>query len=388
MSIFRFHCKQCGKCCINREDILLNPKDLYNISKELGLAPQDTIAQYCVVYLGQNSRIPIVRLKPRGSIKRCPLLRDRKCSVHNAKPTVCALFPLGRSIKLDAKETDPDAIERARIQYIINPIECGDRSEEHTVREWVESFGIPIHDNDFIAWQKALFTVRQKIVELEKMLPDKSMELVWSITYQALYLNYDIQEDFREQFQKKTATVLSTHLNICRYCGRSSAMNDDRNRSQIIRIDARNCFVESLNDAFEIGKAHFTFASYDLSKPSGQRQTNSIQIYIDMAEVLELCRKLVGGELRYLMQVKKKKWRQHAALSVPWWHFGGKSSQDTDGRVRMGKACRGRRGSSAAVRSDFLFVADSGPGETNAKGLIVPRFGKNPENHVSVSMTF
>lgn len=83
-------------------------------------------------------------------------------------------------------------------------------------------------------------------------------------------------------------------------------MNDDRNRSQIIRIDARNCFVESLNDAFEIGKAHFTFASYDLSKPSGQRQTNSIQIYIDMAEVLELCRKLVGGELRYLMQVKKK----------------------------------------------------------------------------------
>ena len=64
--------------------------------------------------------------------------------------------------------------------------------------------------------------------------------------------------------------------------------------------------VESLNDAFEIGKAHFTFASYDLSKPSGQRQTNSIQIYIDMAEVLELCRKLVGGELRYLMQVKKK----------------------------------------------------------------------------------
>ena len=85
---FRFHCKQCGKCCINREDILLNPKDLYNISKELGLAPRDTSAQYCEVYLGQNSRIPIVRLKPRGSIKRCPLLRDRKCSVHNAKPTV------------------------------------------------------------------------------------------------------------------------------------------------------------------------------------------------------------------------------------------------------------------------------------------------------------
>ena len=32
---FKFHCTMCGKCCINREDILLTPKDLYNMSKEL-----------------------------------------------------------------------------------------------------------------------------------------------------------------------------------------------------------------------------------------------------------------------------------------------------------------------------------------------------------------
>ena len=34
----------------------------------------------------------------------------------------------------------------------------------------------------------------------------------------------------------------------------------------------------------------------------------------------------------------------------------------------------------------YLFVADSGPGETDVKGLIVPKFGGNPENHVAVSM--
>ena len=39
-------------------------------------------------------------------------------------------------------------------------------------------------------------------------------------------------------------------------------------------------------------------------------------------------------------------------------------------------------------KSDFLFVADSGPGQTDAKGLIVPRFGNKPENHVAISMTF
>ena len=42
----------------------------------------------------------------------------------------------------------------------------------------------------------------------------------------------------------------------------------------------------------------------------------------------------------------------------------------------------------AGSKSDFLFVADSGPGETDQKGLIVPKFGSKPENHVAVSMTF
>ncbi len=52
------------------------------------------------------------------------------------------------------------------------------------------------------------------------------------------------------------------------------------NQYQIARKDAQNCFVESLNDAFEIGKMHFGFSTYDVTKPVGKRQTNNIQIYI------------------------------------------------------------------------------------------------------------
>ena len=87
---FRFHCTMCGKCCVNREDILLTPKDLFNIAKELGLTPVEVLEQYCETYIGDTSRIPLIRLKPRGEIKRCPLLKDHKCSVHKCKPVVCA----------------------------------------------------------------------------------------------------------------------------------------------------------------------------------------------------------------------------------------------------------------------------------------------------------
>ena len=65
-------------------------------------------------------------------------------------------------------------------------------------------------------------------------------------------------------------------------------MSDNYNNNQITRKDAKNCFVESLNDSFSIGKIHFAFATYDVSKPVGQRQTNNIHIYIDVDEFLEV----------------------------------------------------------------------------------------------------
>ena len=164
-------------------------------------------------------------------------------------------------------------------------------------------------------------------------------------------------------------------------------MPDDRNQYQIIRKDARNCFVESLNDAFEIGRVHFAFATYDLSRPAGSRQTNNIHIYIEVNEFLELCRKLISGELRYMLQSKKKA----GESTCLYQHLGGTSAEKL---AKQGRSRADKKSLSRTVqllpgsKSDFLFVADSGPGETNAKGLIVPKFGNKPENHVAVSMTF
>lgn len=163
-------------------------------------------------------------------------------------------------------------------------------------------------------------------------------------------------------------------------------MNADKNENQIIRKDARNCFVESLNDAFPIGKIHLTFATYDLSKPAGHRQTNNIHIYLSVGELLELCRKLECGELRYQLQLKRK----NGEKSPLYQCLGGTSAEKLRqlGRPRSdGKSLSRIVQLVPGTKSDFLFVADSGPGEVNDKGLIVPKFGNKPENHVAISMS-
>ena len=164
-------------------------------------------------------------------------------------------------------------------------------------------------------------------------------------------------------------------------------MQQERNSQQIIRKDAKNCFVESLSDAFDREKAHLVFAAYDLTKPAGQRQTNCVHIYISIPELLELCRKLSCGEFRFIWQERKK---SGTNKPIQEWLGGtsaerlrqyGKARADGKSLSRVAKLLAGQK-------SDFLFIADSGPGDKDAKGLIVPRFGKNPENQVSVSMTW
>ena len=164
-------------------------------------------------------------------------------------------------------------------------------------------------------------------------------------------------------------------------------MSEERNNYQIARKDAKNCFVESLNDCFPIGRIHFAFATYDVNRPAGQRQTNNIHIYIAVDEFLDLCRRLESGELNYLLQTKKKNGDNKPLYEC----LGGTSAEKLvkQGRSRPdGKSLSHIAQRVPANKGDFLFIASSGPGETDAKGLIVPKFGKNPENHVIVNMSF
>lgn len=205
---FKFHCDMCGKCCINREDILLNAKDIYNMAKELQMEPADMVRQYCETYIGESSRIPIVRIKPRGSIKRCPLMKDHKCSVHKAKPTVCAMFPIGRCIKMDAANQNAE-INVGDIKYIFTDPGCGDDSETHTVREWLGEFGIPLEDEFFLAWNRMISELGAIFHKGEKVLSEEGMMAVWNLTFVKIYLDYDMNKEFLPQFKENAAEVLA-----------------------------------------------------------------------------------------------------------------------------------------------------------------------------------
>ena len=109
---------------------MLNPLDLYRAVKELKMELKEFTEQYCETYLDNDSKMPIVRLLPRGSINRCPLLKDRKCSIHNVKPTVCAMFPIERVVQIEANVENHKPVTADQIQFIYTYLSCGDNRDK------------------------------------------------------------------------------------------------------------------------------------------------------------------------------------------------------------------------------------------------------------------
>lgn len=194
---FQFRCKQCGQCCKHREDILVSPHDLFRLAQHLSLTPEQVIEQYCIPYIGETSRLPVVILKAVGTEKVCPFLHENCCSVHAAKPTVCALFPLGRAAQLDEARAP-------EILYFFNEPPCDARDEKHTVRQWLEDFGLTDSGVWFLAWQKALAYLIPTVCAAEEKTPEQGIALIRNFLFYLLYLDYDVAGDFLPQFVRNT----------------------------------------------------------------------------------------------------------------------------------------------------------------------------------------
>jgi hypothetical protein len=78
---FTFGCNRCGKCCRNREDILLTPLDLFKIARYLNKSIQEVMQEYCESYEGSGSKIPVVRIKPREYRLTCPFAKKEGFTV-------------------------------------------------------------------------------------------------------------------------------------------------------------------------------------------------------------------------------------------------------------------------------------------------------------------
>lgn len=217
---FDFKCQQCGKCCMNRTDIIINPFDVYNGAKYLGIAPIEFVTKYCFPDLGGNSKIPMVLLATSEN-GFCPLLKfdvkdggKFKCMIHPVKPGACANHPIGVTYALN-KETGESTMRYIKVQQCSNSTS----DEQHVVKDWVK----PYIDNqseidmahkiqhlatDYFNPRKFWFLLtslnrfEKEDDRFEKELVIKAFNKYMSSTIAIGYVNYDINRPFIEQAEE------------------------------------------------------------------------------------------------------------------------------------------------------------------------------------------
>jgi len=194
---FTFGCNRCGSCCREREDILLTPLDLFKISKYLDKSIPDTLADYCEMYEGRDSKIPIVRIRPREYRRTCPFAKKEGCLIHSVKPAVCALFPIGRITNMYTDE----------FTYFMQPITCGNKRQTQTIRQWLSEYTMLEEESFTVLWhQKAgeISTILREVYNKHTF----NHDAINSALLMILYIRYDMDVDFVQQFTANCAEAL------------------------------------------------------------------------------------------------------------------------------------------------------------------------------------
>ena len=166
--------------------------------------------------------------------------------------------------------------------------------------------------------------------------------------------------------------------------------------TQIIRKDGKNCFVEVKSYSFPIGKVQLLFATYDVNRTVGDRYTSRVDSYLDITTFLQWANEVKSGSLHRKMLEKKqlllKKSPSDDEKKKMWEpllsSMGGTSAKKLKEPRKDGMSLSRVMKLTAASKADYLLTAESGPGQENEKGLIVPRYGNKPENKVTISLTW
>lgn len=188
---FQFECKMCGNCCRRREEpIPITGADIYRIARALGVTTMDIVAKKTVGYIGDTSHIPVLVLKERmdGS---CSLLRNGRCMVHQDKPAVCALFPLGRFSDL----------RDGGFHYFINSGSCQSGESDGkmwTLQEWLDEFNIFETEKLTEAWNRLIGGIMSVTFNMDK---EKIKGPLLNALLGALYLDYDTSVSYIEQVE-------------------------------------------------------------------------------------------------------------------------------------------------------------------------------------------
>ena len=186
-------CRGCFKCCTGMgNSVILDPYDVYSLQKKSGKGFPVLLAEG-MAELNVVSGVILPNLKMTGEDERCVFLnQEGRCSIHDSRPGVCRLFPLGRYY------------ENGDFKYFLQTGECTvpNRSKVK-VSKWIDTPDQK-KNHDFVCrWHYLLNDLEAKVDGAEDMDTAKKLNMFFLQTF--FMDGYETERDFYGQFEGRIA---------------------------------------------------------------------------------------------------------------------------------------------------------------------------------------
>ncbi|MCR4901807.1 MAG: YkgJ family cysteine cluster protein [Butyrivibrio sp.] len=202
-------CSGCHSCCCGMGDsVTLDPYDIYRLEKGLKksfeellyknieLRVVDGIILPCLL---MNSEITITHNsnKALGSVtekEACTFLDENgRCSIHQYRPQICRLFPLGR------------IYENGSHKYFLQVNECQkERQTKIKIKKWLDTPDFSKYEAYTDKWH---FFIKD-LSERASSMPQEQLKAVSMGILKVFFMtDYNTDVDFYEQFNDRLARI-------------------------------------------------------------------------------------------------------------------------------------------------------------------------------------
>lgn len=180
-------CKGCSDCCQGMGDtVILDPLDVHRLCAGLKKLPEELLGS--VLELGVTDGNILPHLAMKGTEERCVFLNtEGRCSIHDIRPGVCRLFPLGRYYTEDG------------FKYILQIHECKKKNRSKIkVKKWLDTPNLKQYEKFVLDWHNFLLDVQEVFYETEDETLVKNLNMY--VLSRFYYTPYKEDEDFYPQF--------------------------------------------------------------------------------------------------------------------------------------------------------------------------------------------
>ncbi len=184
-------CRGCYQCCTGMgNSIVLDPCDIWRLQAGTGKTLQEFLEEGRVELNVVDGCI-LPNLRMTGKDERCSFLDSSgRCSIHESRPGICRLFPLGRYYQ------DGD------FKYFLQVHECRENNRSKVkVSKWIDTPRQQEAHRFLCGWHELLGRIERQVTGRE----DSAQARDWNLALLKIFYfePYSTDQDFYKQYQER-----------------------------------------------------------------------------------------------------------------------------------------------------------------------------------------